>query len=128
MILQGEFSPIKPSKELYEAIYKESNIRLEKRALDRLPVDEMIDIYQGLLKKSLLSGGVESIDKELPLLPVDQTSSSSAPEMPVLDVSKVSPINNTATTSSTQTRTNPAFLGSNPIDILKNLTIGNRTQ
>ena len=128
MILQGEFSPIKPSKELYEAIYKESNIRLEKRALDRLPVDEMIDIYQGLLKKSLLSGGVESIDKELPLLPIGKNSSSSAPEMPVLDVSKVSPINNTATTSSAQTRTNPAFLGSNPIDILKNLTIGNRTQ
>jgi len=48
--------------------------------------------------------------------------------MPVLDVSKVSPIKNTATTSSAQTRTNPAFLGSNPIDILKNLTIGNRTQ
>ena len=128
MILKGEFSPIKPSRELYEAIYKESKIRLEKRALDKLPVDEMIDIYQGLLKKSLLSGGVESIDKELPLLPIGKNSSSSAPEIPVLDVSKVSPINNTATTSSAQTRTNPAFLGSNPIDILKNLTIGNRTQ
>ncbi len=71
---------------------------------------------------------MESIDKELPLLPIGKNSSSSAPEMPVLDVSKVSPINNTATTSSAQTRTNPAFLGSNPIDILKNLTIGNRTQ
>ena len=41
MILQGKFSPIKPSKDLYEAIYKEANIRLERRAIDKLPIAEM---------------------------------------------------------------------------------------
>ena len=40
MILQGKFSPIKPSRDLYEAIYKEANIRLERRALNKLPVRE----------------------------------------------------------------------------------------
>ena len=30
--------------------------------------------------------------------------------------------------SSSSVRTNPAFMGSNPVDILKNLQIGNRTQ
>ena len=46
--------------------------------------------------------------------------------MPTVNISDLVP--DTAIKSSPQTRTNPAFLGSNPIDILKNLTIGNRTQ
>ena len=110
MILKGKFSPIKPSKELYEAIYKESKIRLERRALDKLPVPEMVDIYRNSLGKSLLSGGVDNIEEE----------------MPTVNISDLVP--DTAIKSSSQTRTNPAFLGSNPVDILKNLTIGNRTQ
>ena len=118
MILNGQFSPIKPSRELYEAIYKEANIKLERRALNKLPFDEMSNIYGNLLGKSLLSGGVESTQEELPVFPVD--------ELPVLDTSKISPTG--GATTSTETRTNPAFLGSNPIDILKNLTIGTRTQ
>ena len=118
MILKGQFSPIKPSRELYESIYKEANIRLERRALNKLPVPEMVDIYQNLIGKSLLSGGVESTQEELPVFPID--------ELPVLDTSKISPTG--GATTSTETRTNPAFLGSNPIDILKNLTIGTRTQ
>jgi hypothetical protein len=65
-----------------------------------------------------LSGGVESTQEELPIFPVD--------ELPVLDTSNISPTS--GTTTSAETRTNPAFLGSNPIDILKNLTIGTRTQ
>ena len=126
MILKGQFSPIKPSKELYESIYKESKIRLEKRALDKLPVPEMVDIYRGLIGKSLLSGGVDNIKQETPTVNINDLTSEDTSTMPTVNINDLVP--NTATTSSAQTRTNPAFLGSNPIDILKNLTIGTRTQ
>ena len=132
MILKGQFSPIKPTKELYEAIYKESKIRLEKRALDKLPVPEMIDIYRGLIGRSLLSGGVQD-PRETPSISMGDISSSSI-SMGDVNPSSINmkdlgvPNIKTGTKASTNTRTNPAFLGSNPIDILKNLTIGNRTQ
>ena len=122
MILQGQFSPIKPSRELYESIYKETNIRLEKRALDKLPIVEMSNIYGGLIGKSLLSGSVED-PRETPTLNIDDISST---DIPTLNIEDITP--SATAKSSTQTRTNPAFLGSNPVDILKNLTIGNRTQ
>ena len=114
--------PIKPSKELYEAIYKESKIRLERRALDKLPVVEMSNIYGGLIGKSLLSGSVED-PRETPTLNIDDISSTN---IPTLNIEDITP--SATAKSSPQTRTNPAFLGSNPVDILKNLTIGNRTQ
>jgi len=122
MILQGKFSPIKPSRDLYEAIYKEANIRLERRAIDKLPITEMSDIYGGLLGKSLLSGSVED-PRETPTLNVDDISST---DIPTLNIEDITP--SATAKPSTQTRTNPAFLGSNPVDILKNLTIGTRTQ
>jgi hypothetical protein len=122
MILQGKFSPIKPSRDLYEAIYKEANIRLERRALNKLPVREMVDIYGGLLGKSLLSGSVED-PRETPTLNVDDISST---DIPTLNIEDITP--SATAKPSTETRTNPAFLGSNPVDILKNLTIGTRTQ
>ena len=122
MILQGKFSPIKPSRDLYEAIYKEANIRLERRAIDKLPIAEMADIYGGLLGKSLLSGSVED-PRETPTLNVDDISST---DIPTLNIEDITP--SATTKPSTETRTNPAFLGSNPVDILKNLTIGTRTQ
>ena len=122
MILQGKFSPIKPSRDLYEAIYKEANIRLERRAIDKLPIAEMADIYGGLLGKSLLSGSVED-PRETPTLNVDDISST---DIPTLNIEDITP--SATAKPSTETRTNPAFLGSNPVDILKNLTIGTRTQ
>jgi len=126
MILKGKFSPIKPSKELYEAIYKESKIRLERRALDKLPVPEMVDIYRNSLGKSLLSGGVDNIEEEMPTINISDLTTDDSASMPTVNISDLVP--DTAIKSSSQTRTNPAFLGSNPVDILKNLTIGNRTQ
>jgi len=132
MILQGQFSPIKPSKDLYEAIYKESKIALEKRAIDKLPVSEMIDIYQGLIGKSLLSGGLDNVQEEIPTFNANDLRSSktsvSKPETPTFNANDLRPSKTSNASTSTSTRTNPAFMGSNPIDILKNLQIGNRTQ
>ena len=126
MILKGQFSPIKPSKELYESIYKESKIALEKRAIDKLPVPEMVDIYRGLIGKSLLSGALDNVQEKIPTVNINDLTSGNLPSRPTVNINDLVP--KKATTSSAQTRTNPAFMGSNPIDILKNLQIGNRTQ
>jgi hypothetical protein len=64
--------------------------------------------------------------QEIPTVNINDLTSEDTSTVPTVNINNLVP--NTATTSSAQTRTNPAFLGSNPIDILKNLTIGNRTQ
>ena len=134
--MNGKFTPFKITSNMVKKILTETVVRGEKRTVERLPVAKLLRSYQSKLNLSLEQTDLESAGSKtnnIILKPsiIDFQDQTRTPKpkvkTPSLMPSEID-FSNITSKSSTQTRTNPAFLGSNPIDILKNLTIGNRTQ
>ena len=135
-LMNGKFTPFKITSNMHKKILTETVVRGEKRTVERLPVGKLLRSYQSKLNLSLEQTDLESAGSKtnnIILKPSmidfqDQTRTSEPRvETPSLVPSEIN-FSNITSKSSTKTRTDPAFLGSNPVDILKNLTIGNRTQ
>jgi hypothetical protein len=135
-LMNGKFTPFKITSNMVRKILRETVVRGEKRTVERLPVAALIRKYQSNLNLSLQKVDLETAKpttKNIMLKPsiIDFQDQTRTPKpkvkTPSLMPSEID-FSNITSKSSTQTRTNPAFLGSNPVDILKNLTIGTRTQ
>ncbi len=135
-LMNGKFTPFKITPNMVRKILRETVVRGEKRTVERLPVAKLLRNYQSKLNLSLKQTDLESAAPKtdnIILKPSvidfeDQTRTSEPRvETPSLVPSEID-FSNITSKPSTKTRTDPAFLGSNPVDILKNLTIGNRTQ
>jgi len=135
-LMNGKFTPFKITSNMVRKILRETVVRGEKRVVERLPVAALIRKYQSNLNLSLQKVDLETAKpttKNIMLKPsiIDFEDKASDP-VPNVNLQNLKPstidFSNITSKPSTKTRNNPAFLGDNPSDILKNLTIGNRTQ
>jgi hypothetical protein len=134
LIMRGKFSPFKITPNMVRKILNETIVRGEKRVVTNLPTKELIEKFNRASFLSLEQTDLESAKPKPKDIILKPSISSFGQEKTVPTVDNtilkpsISSFGNTTSKSSTKTRTEPAFLGSNPVDILKNLTIGNRTQ
>jgi len=134
IIMSGKFSPLRITPNMARKILNETVIRGEKRVVTDLPTQQLLEKYNKALFLSLEKTDLESAKPKAENIILKPSISSFGQEKTVPTVDNtilkpsISSFGNTTSKSSTKTRTEPAFLGSNPVDILKNLTIGNRTQ
>ena len=129
-------SLLKITSNMVKKILTETVVRGEKRTVERLPVAKLLRSYQSKLNLSLEQTGLETatpkrdnIILKPSIIDFENQTRTSEPTIktPNLVPSEID-FSNITSKPSTKTRTDPAFLGSNPVDILKNLAIGTRTQ
>jgi hypothetical protein len=135
LIMRGKFSPEKITPNTIRKILNETIVRGEKRVVTNLPTKELLEKFNkatflSLEETDLETSKSKNISNNVVLKPfkmnlnnIDNVDKSNNVVLKPFKMNL-----NTGTKTSTKTRTDPAFLGSNPVDILKNLTIGNRTQ
>ena len=135
-LMNGKFTPFKITSNMVKKILTETVVRGEKRTVERLPVAKLLRSYQSKLNLSLEQTGLETatpkrdnIILKPSIIDFENQTRTSEPTIktPNLVPSEID-FSNITSKPSTKTRTDPAFLGSNPVDILKNLAIGTRTQ
>ena len=134
IIMKGKFSPLKITPNMARKILNETIIKGEKRVVTDLPYKELLEKFNKASFLSLEKTDLESARPKAENIILKPSISSFGQEktVPTFDNTTLKPsissFGNTTSKPSTKTRTDPAFLGSNPVDILKNLAIGNRTQ
>ena len=136
LVMQGKFSPLKITPNSIRKILNETVVRGEKRVVTALPTSELLEkfgkaSFLSLKETDLETSKSEDISNNVVLKPVDVDFSIPSTDLSNNNLKPVDvdfSIPSTNKKSSSSVRTNPAFMGSNPSDILKNLTIGNRTQ
>ena len=135
-LMNGKFTPFKITSNMVKKILTETVVRGEKRTVERLPVAKLLRSYQSKLNLSLEQTDLETatpkrdnIILKPSIIDFENQTRTSEPTIktPNLVPSEID-FSNITSKPSTKTRTDPAFLGSNPVDILKNLAIGTRTQ
>ncbi len=131
MILQGRFMPVNVSSKTYRDVWMETQVKGEPRKISRLPMQQLMSEYADYIGKPLQAPSPASQEADnvidLSSAPLPSSESSAAVVAPTagpeVGAQQTAPA---APTSNTTIRTNPAFLGSNPLDALKNMIIGQR--
>jgi hypothetical protein len=131
-IMNNQYIAIKPSRSLIREINQEVNVKKENRLLDRLPMKEINEILQSYNRAPLVNNDQEQAIDETPLLgrPLVETSTpapapqSSAPApAPVAQAPAPQP---QAAAPQARRSVSPILMGTNPIDMLKNMDIFQR--
>jgi len=123
LLLQGKFRPMMPTKNLLESIIMESRIEGQPRLANELPIRNMVAIANQMRGQPLQPPETDTDTESLilpegfvpnPVVEPQSTPTAPVPIMPTAPAPQAQPQSNT--------RSLP-FLGSNPIDALRNMEI-----
>jgi AraC-like DNA-binding protein len=126
-IMRNEFVPIDISRGLIREVNREVNVLNENRILQRLPTRDLNQLRNELRGTPLVPEQAEAPEmfgEEVQAAPAPAPQAqAAAPAAPVAAPAPAPAAAPAPAPAATATRQSPAFLGSNPIDILRNMEI-----
>jgi hypothetical protein len=129
-LLQGRFRPITLNQQTFREVWAETAVQGQERKISQLPIRGLLKLRNSFIGRKLQEPVEETSSRETRNLNLSaaQQPAPSAPSTGAVSPSVAAPPSATvAPVPSQAAAPDPSLLGGNPIDILKNMTIAQRT-
>lgn len=127
-LMRGKFRPVTISGQTFRDVWAETAVQGQARKIARLPMRQLNRIQREFMGRDLIEEPVEPPSEDRETRTLDLSAATPTPNTGAISPTGAVPPAATAAPVPTQTAApDPALLGGNPIDVLKNLSIAQRT-
>jgi len=127
-LMRGKFRPVTLSDQTFREVWRETAIQGQDRKISRLPTRQLFRLRREFFGRDLIEEPVEPPSEDRETRTLDLSAAPPTPNAGAQSPGAATPPLAAPAPAPTQTAaTDPALLGGNPIDVLKNLSIAQRT-